>query len=432
VPAWARNAPGGIHHVVKDDNLWDIADAKLGDPYRWREIYVLNRGQMQANGHALTDPDIIHIGWILALPARDRQRPTPAAPTPEHIAPAPQPPAGASPTPDGSTPVSPAAGPSTPATPMPATSAPSPHASASPTRVTATPSTEAPAAPQNDEDPPVPGDEAPGVNLPTGGWVSLGLAAAIAAVAALSRLQRRRRARLTFPVTLRTGPAAAPVPDSLRPADAAGSRTLNTRTSDTLPDLVPDTPSVPAPIGIDEQGQEISLFAVPGQAVTLDGDGAPAAARGVVAAVLATGVTDPLPARPVLVIPADTLARLLPDGAAIQGLDPRHETFDGERLIVVPDVAAAVTHLETEMIHRRRLLDDVGVDTVDELNARQDHAEFLAPYLLFVPAEPRYMARVLAVAVHRQALHLHPVILGTLSNAPQLAQLHVAQGVARR
>jgi DNA-binding SARP family transcriptional activator len=427
MPAWARNAPGGIHHVVKGDNLWDIADAKLGDPYRWREIYVLNRGQPQANGHALTDPDVIHIGWVLALPAREREAPTPAAPTPEHTAPTPQTPAPASPTPDDSTPANPDPVPSTPATPVPATSAPSAPASASPTRPIAMPSTEAPAVP-HEVDPPVSGEKRPGVDLPTGSWVSLGLAAAIAAVAALSRLQRRRRARLTFPIPLRTGPAPAPVPDSLRPADAAGSRVLNARTGGMLPDLVPETPSTPAPIGVDEHGQEISLFAVPGQAVTLDGDGTPAAARGIVAAVLATGVTDHPASRPVLVTPADTLARLLPDGAALRGLDPRHETFDGERLIVVPDVAAAVTHLETEMIHRRRLLDDMGADTVDELNARHDHAEHLAPYVLLVPAEPRYTARVLAVATHRQALHLHPVILGTPPDMGQVAQLRVATG----
>src|SRR6266545_4908651 len=77
VPGWAQDAPGGIHRVVKGDNLWDIAKVKLGDPFRWREIYVLNRDKPQANGYALTDPDEIHIGWVLVLPAR-----TPAAASP--------------------------------------------------------------------------------------------------------------------------------------------------------------------------------------------------------------------------------------------------------------------------------------------------------------------------------------------------------------
>ncbi|MDT4991338.1 MAG: hypothetical protein QOH97_1230 [Actinoplanes sp.] len=68
LPAWAQQAPGGVHHVVKGDNLWDIAQHELGDPNRWREIYVLNRGHVQTNGYALTDPNEIHIGWVFALP----------------------------------------------------------------------------------------------------------------------------------------------------------------------------------------------------------------------------------------------------------------------------------------------------------------------------------------------------------------------------
>jgi DNA-binding SARP family transcriptional activator len=431
VPGWARNAPGGIHHVVEGDNLWDIAEAKLSDPNRWREIYVLNRGHLQANGYALTDPDIIHIGWVLVLP--ERQSAAPAAPTtgqgnrPPAKRPAQTgPPVTASPaTPTPSTPSTTAPASPAPTTTSSADTAPAEPVPAGPSRPASTGTTTASPSPSATDGARGETDPGHGVTLPSQGWVSLGLAATIAAAAALLRMQRRRRARLAFPIPLRTGPVPAPIPDSLRRADAAGSRLLAARTGGTLPDLMPETPSVPAPIGVDEHGQEIGLFEVPGRAVTLDGDGASAAARAIVTAVLATGVTDHLPARPVLVTPADTLAQLLPDDVAPHGLDPGHETFDGERLIVVPDVAAAVTHLETEMIHRRRLLDDMGVDTVDELNARTDHAEYLAPYVLLVPAEPRYMARVLAVAVHRQALHLHPVILGALPDAPNVAQLHV-------
>src|SRR5439155_8348006 len=72
VAGWAHDAaPGGSHKVVKGDTLWDIADDELGDPLRWRDIYMLNRGRPQANGYALTDPDEIHVGWVLTLPARD-------------------------------------------------------------------------------------------------------------------------------------------------------------------------------------------------------------------------------------------------------------------------------------------------------------------------------------------------------------------------
>jgi DNA-binding SARP family transcriptional activator len=428
IPSWARNAPGGVHHVVKGDNLWDIAQEKLGDPHRWREIYILNRGKPQANGYALDDPDEVHIGWVLILPASNQAPATPgnghddpgrATPAPTAPAATPAPSTSASTTPASPAPSSPPASSTAPAGPVAGVPGPTPPAGSS---ATASPhATETPTGQVTDQD-----DRGHGVMLPSRGWVSLGLAATIAAVAALLRLQRRRLARLSFPMS--TGPVPAPVPDSLRTADAAGSRVLATRAGGLLPDLLPETSRVRAPIGVDGHGDEISLFEVPGPAVALHGDGAPAAARAIVAAVLATGVTDHSPARPVLVTSADTLGRLLPDGATAHGLDPRHETFDGERLLVVADTAAAVTHLETEMIHRRRVLECMGVDTTDELNARQDHAEHLAPYVLLVEADPRYTARLLAAAAHRHALHLHPVILGNPGDAPQVAHLHVAAG----
>ncbi len=31
------------YKVVKGDTLWDISEAKLGDPQKWREIYSLNK-----------------------------------------------------------------------------------------------------------------------------------------------------------------------------------------------------------------------------------------------------------------------------------------------------------------------------------------------------------------------------------------------------
>jgi DNA-binding SARP family transcriptional activator/nucleoid-associated protein YgaU len=439
VPGWAQDAPGGIHRVVKGDNLWDIAHHQLGDPFRWRDIYVLNRGKPQVNGYALTDPDEIHIGWVLMLPAA-----TPAGPpaaiaggTPVPADPPPQtaPPANAAPTTS-------AAAPATPASPPPATSLPAHRAPANPApqRTAVDPPTpsrlahsSAPApsphpagrqpAPQHNEHNGHNTDggqdnDGYGVNLPSHGWVSLGLAAAIAAVAALLRLHHRRRARLHFPIPVRTAAAPSPVPATVRVVDAAGRSRLTARDGGFLPGLAPAPPAVAAPIGVAVGGDEISLFDLPGPAVALDGPGAPAATRAVLAAVLSTGVADELPTRPTVVTSADLLATLLPPGADPVGLDPAHVTFDGERLLVVADTAAAITHLEQEMIHRRRLLDEMGVDTVAELNTGTRHLEFLPPYVLFTPADPRYTARLLAVAAHRTALHLHPVLLGAADGLP--------------
>ena len=45
------------------DCLWSIAERHLGDPLRWREIWELNRDRVQADGGALSEPDLILPGW---------------------------------------------------------------------------------------------------------------------------------------------------------------------------------------------------------------------------------------------------------------------------------------------------------------------------------------------------------------------------------
>ena len=55
--------------VSAGDYLRKIAMTHLGDENRWPEIFELNKGVVQADGRALTDPDLIHIGWVLEVPA---------------------------------------------------------------------------------------------------------------------------------------------------------------------------------------------------------------------------------------------------------------------------------------------------------------------------------------------------------------------------
>ncbi len=419
VPGWAQDAPGGIHRVVKGDNLWDIAKAKLGDPFRWREIYVLNRGKPQFNGYALTDPDEIHIGWVLVLPARTPAaasppagtaagNPVPAAPPVQSAPPAT--PAPAAPPPATATPASPP-----PASPPPASGAPAvpaPSGSAGGSASAPTPHPAAPSAPSE-------GEREHGVSLPSQGWVSLGLAATIAVAAALLRLQRRRRARLGYPIPVATRPQPAPVPASLAAVDAAGTRLLDLHGGDSaLPGVLPAAPPVAAPVGVDAHGGEVSLFDLPGPGLALHGPGAEPAARAVLAAVLSTGLVQHLADRAVVVTSVDTLARLLPPGHPPVGLNPDRTSFDGERLVVLADAGAVVRYGEEEMIHRRRLLDSMGFDTVAALNARNDHFENQTQCVLLVQADARHAARVQAVATHRQALWLHPVIVGALDGIP--------------
>ncbi len=55
------------------DTLWSIAHRHLGDPYRWREIFQLNKGRPQRDGRSMQDPEggvvWIYPGWRLLLPA---------------------------------------------------------------------------------------------------------------------------------------------------------------------------------------------------------------------------------------------------------------------------------------------------------------------------------------------------------------------------
>ncbi len=50
--------------VVQGDSLWQIAEAYLGDPYRWPELY-------QQNSHQISHPDLIYPDQVLTLPSSD-------------------------------------------------------------------------------------------------------------------------------------------------------------------------------------------------------------------------------------------------------------------------------------------------------------------------------------------------------------------------
>ena len=54
--------PERTHTVARGDNLSAIARRHLGDGSRWPEIQRLNQG-------LISNPNLIHIGWVLKLPA---------------------------------------------------------------------------------------------------------------------------------------------------------------------------------------------------------------------------------------------------------------------------------------------------------------------------------------------------------------------------
>ncbi|MPZ93852.1 MAG: hypothetical protein GEU96_02825 [Propionibacteriales bacterium] len=56
--------PHGRHY----DSLWDISERFLGDGRRYKEVFDLNKGKLQADGRTLREADLIHPGWVLTMP----------------------------------------------------------------------------------------------------------------------------------------------------------------------------------------------------------------------------------------------------------------------------------------------------------------------------------------------------------------------------
>ncbi|QHT57957.1 hypothetical protein GXP71_18960 [Cellulomonas sp. H30R-01] len=81
--------PDGRYH----DNLWDIAERTLGDGRRYSEVFELNKGRDQPDGHELTLERLIYPNWLLVMPEdaagveRVTAVVTPVAPAPEAPAP---------------------------------------------------------------------------------------------------------------------------------------------------------------------------------------------------------------------------------------------------------------------------------------------------------------------------------------------------------
>ncbi len=58
-----------VYVVQPGDTLWALAARYLGYPLRYQELFALNRGISQADGHTLVDPNLIYPGMTLLFPA---------------------------------------------------------------------------------------------------------------------------------------------------------------------------------------------------------------------------------------------------------------------------------------------------------------------------------------------------------------------------
>jgi DNA-binding SARP family transcriptional activator len=67
----ARSSPSEptkTHTVLRYETLWGLAKKHLGDPFRWRQLFEMNRGRRQPDGQRLQDPSVIDPGWVLTFP----------------------------------------------------------------------------------------------------------------------------------------------------------------------------------------------------------------------------------------------------------------------------------------------------------------------------------------------------------------------------
>ncbi|MGP3769753.1 hypothetical protein ACTWJ8_02880 [Streptomyces sp. SDT5-1] len=273
VTATVRPPEGGVH-----DSLWRIAVRSMGDGGRWPEIYKLNRGRPQADGEALSNPDLIRPGWILQLPDNaSSQRPDDSSPSP--------PPPRATPSPPGSP---------------------------------------SPSAPHSE------GHSAPGLELATGAYVGLGLAALIGAAAATVRL--RRRARYRPGSGERDDLTMAPVVRALR---VAGDREV----------LEADSPLTKEAHGPND-GRSVAWHAVRSRGLGMVGAGASDAARALLVAHAAEDGQSG----------SGQLEMLIPAGSAEKlGLvDEIAESPRPPGLCIVADLSAALDVLEAELLSRVR------------------------------------------------------------------------------
>jgi len=56
-----------MYTIKPGDTLWTIAAVTLGDPHRWKTIWLANAGRLMIDGNRFSDPDLILPGWRLRI-----------------------------------------------------------------------------------------------------------------------------------------------------------------------------------------------------------------------------------------------------------------------------------------------------------------------------------------------------------------------------
>jgi DNA-binding SARP family transcriptional activator/nucleoid-associated protein YgaU len=440
--------------------FWALAQTFLGDGARWREIWQLNQGRVQADGARLNRPGFLRVGWTVLVPA-SAQTTNPETATPSSgrdrrdpgadltytvrsgdylgaiaerflgdgdrygeirsantdLMPTPTGPHGADhiqtgwrlTLPPGARdrgPIPHASGPRphhlNPSAPRPTPSSPDPTA---PNRPPATPP-RLPSPPAAHPSPPAspPGEQAstpehPGVWLP-GGWMDLPLAAALVAAAAAVWI-RRRMTHLYPP--LEEDPSAGDTDDDLQALPAVMTRLRRAVREHAQHLPVVDTDLTGA--GITHIRSGSALAVLPAEGVGLVGAGATSAARALLVAALS--VPDPDTARSCgeVVLTRSTLNSLLP------GWQPPATGF-GQHLIMTADPDEALAVIEERLHDRQR----VPLQVV---------SRELPPVLLITENLPAQGQTRLVQALRQGfAVNIRAVVLGEGAPGPTLIVNH--------
>ncbi len=351
-----------LYVVQPGDTLALIAERELGDADLWAWLFELNEGRLMPDGQRLEWPDDLRAGWVLVLPPSDLVGAPPTS-TPEGAAPSTAPPS------------------SMPNLPVPPTT-----------------------SPQRVKHPVV------SVELPSGSVVAFSLWLAMS-TALLVTLLRKRRSRMPSPPEpgiCRYQSERASVAEQLAAGARAATRTEDPEAADSsrpeashladqgqlsmppLADLTSENPAL-VPIG-ERDGETVDLNLAGVGALALEGPDAVRVARAAVVTMLAQ--RGPL------------AAELLVVGDLLPGVPE----FPGLRC--PPDLSAALTLLEAEVIHRRRLLEDEELD--DFAAYRRGHPDDPLPALVLLAARVpvREAGRLEALVAQGQRLGIGALVIG--------------------
>ncbi|WP_433347666.1 LysM peptidoglycan-binding domain-containing protein [Microtetraspora malaysiensis] len=311
----SRDAERDVHTVASGESLWEIAEKRLGDGRRHKEIFKLNKGRMQSDGGRLVDPDVLEPGWRLIVPEREQVG---RKAEPRRLAVPPGTDVSARPAAD---PITPAEMP----TGAPAVSAPS-HV----------------------------------VALPGGGMVALSFAAGVAVALAAARLRQRRRITIRDfdePVSVLAPEPEAP---AVRALEQAHWRSY-AEPDETPPDdfeLVTSSFSTdpPTALKVGTRGEKAVSLALSGLNLALTGPGADDCIRAIVLDLLSQADQH----RAEIVMPRPDAERWF--GASILTMT---DYLPGLRL--APELNDAIDHLEGQFVARRRILRDSEAEDIPAL-----------------------------------------------------------------